>query len=404
MVARRSRGTGPATKGLSVHIVLVSTYPPRKCGIATFSRDLRQAILSADPSSTVEVAASVRPEVDDEPHGKEVVATFEQDETAQYAEVARQLDAQHPDAVIIEHEYGIFGGPDGQDVLELARALQTPFAVTLHTVLAEPSQHQGEVLDELCRLARWVFVFSDRAREFVLARGVADDARVHVVQHGAPSDFLVHEGMNLDQQRAVLKDGLGVDVNDKVLLSTFGLLSPGKGLETAIKALPAIVEKHPEVVYLIAGRTHPEIVRRHGEAYREGLEKLGEELGVGEHLAFANGYLSDEELESVLGATQIFVTPYRAKEQIVSGALTFALAAGCAVVSTPYYYAQDMLGDGAGWLVDFEDPKALADAVVHALDNPDELAAAHRAARRIGEQLAWPSVGQRVLDLLGQES
>lgn len=383
-----------------MHIVLVSTYPPRKCGIATFARDLRNALLAAVPETVVQVAASVRPDVDDDAVRDEVLTTFEQDEATEYPAVAARLNELAPDAVVIEHEYGIFGGADGQDVLELARALEVPFAVTLHTVLSQPSAHQGEVLDELCRLARWVFVFSPRAKDLVVARGAAGADKVFVVQHGAPQELLVGEGIDADEQRRILTDELGVQADGRTLLSTFGLLSPGKGLETAIRALPAIVEHHPEVTYLVAGRTHPDIVRRHGEAYREGLEQLADELGVGDHLAFANGYLSDEQLQAVLGQTQVFVTPYRAKEQIVSGALTFALAAGCAVVATPYYYAEDMLTDGAGWLVGFEDPEALAAAVNDALDDPARLAAARDRAARIGHELGWPSIGRRVLDIL----
>ncbi len=381
-----------------MHIVIVSTYPPRKCGIATFSRDLRDAMLSAEPDTVVELVASLQPDADSEEQRGEVVETFWQ-EDGDYAELAERINRIGPDAVIIEHEYGIYGGEDGQEVLTLAGALQVPFAVTLHTVLSEPSPHQAEILEKLCGLATWVVCMSPRARQFLVEDRKVAESKVHIVGHGAPQALVAGQGLGPDEQLEELR-AMDLDVDGRTLLSTFGLISPGKGLELAIRALPGIVASHPEVLYVVAGRTHPEIVKRHGEAYREGLEELARELGVEDNIAFANGYLSDEQLQSVLGRTQIFVTPYRSREQIVSGALTFAVAAGCAVVSTPYYYAEDIVGAGTGWLVPFEDADALAKAVVHALDNPDELEQAHQAAHKLGQSLAWPIIGQRVLDLL----
>ena len=383
-----------------MHVVIVSTYPPRKCGIATFSRDLRRAMLSAEPDAVVQIAASLRPDGGTDEQRAEVAHTFVQADQASYQATAEALNAIAPDAVVIEHEYGIFGGEDGQDVLELAAALTVPYAVTLHTVLAEPSAHQAEVLEKLCAGARWVFCFSPRARTILVEdRGVAAD-KVYVVAHGAPEDLVVGNGIDADQQREELR-GMGVDVDGRVLLSTFGLISPGKGLETAIRAMPAIVAQHPEVHYVVAGRTHPEVVKQYGEAYRESLEQLVAELGVSDNVSFANGYLSDEQLQALLGQTQIFVTPYRSREQIVSGALTFAVAAGCAVVSTPYYYAEDLVeGAGTGWLVPFDDPDAIARTVIRVLDDPAELDQARNAAADLGRGMAWPLIGQRTLDLL----
>ncbi|GAB2475851.1 hypothetical protein GCM10027030_07610 [Luteococcus sediminum] len=384
-----------------MHVIIISTYPPRQCGIATFSRDLRRGMLAADPAATVDLVASLQPDADPDQQREEVLATFWQAESGDYPAVAGKLNELGPDAVVIEHEYGIYGGPDGQDVVELASRLEVPLAVTLHTVLSEPSPHQREVLDALLDQARWILVFSPRAQQILTAARPELAPRIHVVPHGAPTELLPGEGVDSDEQRRVLREEMGLDTEGRTMLSTFGLLSPGKGLELAIRAMPTIVERHPEVLYVIAGRTHPEIVRRHGEAYREELVALVEELGMGEHIAFADGYLSDEQLQSLLGCTQIFVTPYRGREQIVSGALTFALAAGCAVVATRYLYAEDMLAGGAGWLVDFDDPQAIARAVNVALDDPEKLAAARSAARAIGSEMAWPTVGRTVLDLLG---
>ena len=307
------------------------------------------------------------------------------------------------DVVLLQHEYGIFGGRDGEYVLSFACELAQPLVVTLHTVLSEPSAHQLEVLTSLCDEAERVIVLTDTAQRLLTELGACEGEKICVVPHGAPVEL----GRRRAEQKAGRRPqyvapvrGGYEHIKSRFLLSTFGLISPGKGLETMIAALPELVERHPEVLYLIAGRTHPQVARRAGEEYRLMLERRVGDLGVSDHVQFDDRFLSVDELADLLAATDVFVTPYRSREQIASGALTFALAAGCAAVSTPYWYAEDMLGSGAGTLVPFDDPTALATAVCEFIEQPETLAAARAEARRIGSELAWPSVAEATAAVL----
>jgi glycosyltransferase involved in cell wall biosynthesis len=303
------------------------------------------------------------------------------------------------DVVLLQHEYGIFGGRDGEYVLSFARELAQPLVVTLHTVLSEPTPHQAEVLTELCAEAELVIVMTDTARRLLVDSGTCPEEKVRVVPHGAPARLIARAaGARESASHRVAADA------GEFRLSTFGLISSGKGIENVIEALPAIVERHPDVVYTIAGRTHPDVERREGQRYRLMLEQRAFELGLGTRVVFDDRFLSVDELSTLLGQTDVFLTPYASREQIASGALTFALAAGCAVVSTPYWYAQDMLATGAGHLVPFGDPTAIATAVCDYLEHPAVLASAHTEARRIGATLAWPAVAEATASVLAEAS
>jgi glycosyltransferase involved in cell wall biosynthesis len=303
------------------------------------------------------------------------------------------------DVVLLQHEYGIYGGRDGEYVLSFARELAQPLVVTLHTVLSEPTPHQAEVLTELCAEAELVIVMTDTARRLLVDSGTCPEEKVRVVPHGAPARLIARAaGARESASHRVAADA------GEFRLSTFGLISSGKGIENVIEALPAIVERHPDVVYTIAGRTHPDVERREGQRYRLMLEQRAFELGLGTHVVFDDRFLSVDELSTLLGQTDVFLTPYASREQIASGALTFALAAGCAVVSTPYWYAQDMLASGAGRLVPFGDPTAIATAVCDYLEHPAVLASAHTEARRIGATLAWPAVAEATASVLAEAS
>lgn len=386
-----------------MRVAIVSTYPPRACGIGTFSRDLRGGLLAADGVSGVDVVAIVRDE--DAVQAPEVVVRVLQDRGGDYAAAARVLDRQGDDVVVIQHEYGIFGGPDGAHVLSLARALRQPMVLTLHTVLASPSVRRAETLRGLCDVAALVCVFTETAKRMVLDAQLVSPERVRVVPHGAPRELLSPpDGVGRRRLLRLPRRPGGnaphaVDAS-RCVLATFGLISPGKGIETAIAAMPAIVQRHPKALYLIAGQTHPEVARQHGEEYRLSLERLARDLNLGDHVLFDDRFLSTEDLASMLGATSIYLTPYRSREQIVSGALTFAIVAGCPTVSTPYYYAEDLLASGAGVIVPFDDPDALAAAVNGLLDDPERLDRARRAARAIGHELTWPQVGRQTAEVL----
>src|SRR5689334_11120281 len=299
------------------------------------------------------------------------------------------------DVVLLQHEYGIFGGRDGEYVLSFARELAQPLVVSLHTVLSEPTAHQAEVLTELCKEAELVIVMTDTALRLLVESGACPEEKVRVVPHGAPVRIAERAAAGLRTPRSASSSA-----DDPFRLSTFGLISPGKGLETVIEALPAMIERHPEIVYTIAGRTHPDVAHREGERYRLMLERRVLELGLADHVEFDDRFLSIDELSNLLAATDVFVTPYGNREQIASGALTFAIAAGCAVVSTPYWYAQDMLASGAGLLVPFRDSDALAEAVRTYAEHADVLQAARTEARRIGSSLGWPAVAEATASVL----
>ena len=373
--------------GSKLRTAIVSTYPPRACGIGAFASDLRASLNSVDGVEGVELVAILSEP--SSPQRRGLLATIAQSVREDYVRTARLLGRLDVDVVLLQHEYGIFGGPDGEYVLSFARELAQPLVVTLHTVLSEPTPHQAHVLGELCAEAELVIVMTETALQLLVDGGCCPAEKVRVVPHGAPSRI---------GERALTRRDLAPGRPPQ--LSTFGLISPGKGLETAIEALPQILECRPDLLYVIAGRTHPDIARREGERYRLKLERRVAELGLGDHIEFDDRYLTIDELSELLVETDVFVTPYSNREQIASGALTFALAAGCAVVSTPYWYAQDMLASGAGTLVPFGDPDALADAVSTYLMQPETLAAAQAEARRIGASLAWPAVARSTVAVL----
>jgi glycosyltransferase involved in cell wall biosynthesis len=384
-----------------VRTATLSTYPPRACGIGTFAFDVRAALLEvAGIDAVISVVVVDEPS---SPQHPEVLATVAQGVRGDYVRAARLLGRMDIDVVLLQHEYGIFGGADGEYALSFAQELAQPLVVTLHTVLSDPAPNQLRVLTELCEHAERVIVMTDTARRLLLETVPCPARKIRVVPHGAPVEL----GRRRDEQAggrrplyvAPLAGGYE-RMQSRFLLSTFGLISPGKGLETAIDALPLIIERHPEVLYLIAGRTHPQVARREGEEYRLMLERRVVDLDLGGHVEFDDRFLSTDELADMLAATDVFVTPYRDREQIASGALTFALAAGCAAISTPYLYAEDVLTSGAGRLVPFGDTEALADAICDFVEEPETLEAARAEARRIGAGLAWPTVAQATASVL----
>jgi glycosyltransferase involved in cell wall biosynthesis len=377
-----------------VRTAIVSTYPPRACGIGTFAADLRGTLADISGVERVDLVAVVHEP--SSPQRRGVLATIAQAVRGDYLRAARILSRLDVDVVLLQHEYGIFGGDDGEYVLSFARELAQPLVVTLHTVLSEPSAHQASVLTDLCGEAELVIVMTETARRLLVNTGTCPAEKVRIVPHGAPSRITARAAGRSASSSHGRKRASG----DGFLLSTFGLISPGKGLETVIEALPGILELRSDVTYVIAGRTHPDIAHREGERYRVMLEQRVLELELAEHVEFDDRFLSVDELANLLAATDVFVTPYRNREQIASGALTFALAAGCGVISTPYWYAQDMLASGAGRLVPFDDPAAIAEAVSSYIEHPETLAAARKEARHVSSSLAWPAVAEATASVL----
>ena len=318
------------------------------------------------------------------------------DELADYYRAAKALESCGADVVSVQHEYGIWGGESGAYVLDFVRQLRQPVVVTLHTVLRNPSPVQKRVLSDLVGLASASVVMS-RAAAALLGRAYGVDlARVEVIPHGVP-----------DLRRAdptAVRRELGV--GEGPLILSFGLLGPGKGYEAAIESMPAVAKKFPSVRYVVLGATHPDMLRREGEAYRQGLEERARRLGVGEHVQFVNRFVDPVELGRWLGAADIFVTPYPNLEQIVSGTLSYAMGAGRAVVSTPYAYASEMLADGRGWLVEQATPDSLpaelAEAFVALLGDDGLRARFGKRAYLYSRSMVWPQVGASYRDLLGR--
>lgn len=373
-----------------VPIALVSTYPPRECGIATYTAHLREGIQQATSSCVPVAAISHYP--NEYHYPSEVWWELLQDKRSSYQQLATTLTRDERVAAVgLQHEFGIYGGKDGEYVLDFVERLGKPLIVTLHTILSQPSSNQRRIILGLCHHANAVVVMARKGVELLeKVYGVPQD-KVKVIPHGLPS-------LDYDQQtRADVKTALGLQGN--VVLCTFGLISRGKGIETVIEALPRIVARHPQVRYLILGKTHPEVVRQEGETYRMELQERVRQLGLDAYVEFVDRYLDEEELVRYLLATDIYVTPYLAKEQITSGTLTYAMGLGKVVISTPYWHAEELLGEGRGVLVPFRDEKAVADAVNALIERPQWAKEIGSRARKLGKSMEWPRVGERYLEL-----
>ena len=316
-------------------IAFVSTYPPQLCGIATFTADLASAVGSHS-------VVAVQPPEPIDPYGAEVGHRIRRDVPGDYARAAAWLDASGSDVVSIQHEYGIWGGPDGAHVLDLMRALRTPTVATLHTILQHPTPSQHHILAQVVRMADATIVMSAAAAELLTRSYGVDPTRVEIVPHGVPDLPLVAP------ERVKPTLGLG----GRTVILSFGLLGPGKGYESVIAAMPELVRRVPDALYVIVGATHPDLLRREGESYRRKLETLAVSLGVAESVRFEGRFVDVHELRTWLQAADIFVTPYPNLEQIVSGTLSYAMGAGKAIVSTPYAYARERLAQGRGLLVE----------------------------------------------------
>ena len=358
------------------HTAFVSTYPPQRCGIATFAADLAAAV------GDREIVALQAPDKTGF-YPVEVGCRIARDVPTDYLNAARWIDSRSFDVVSIQHEYGIWGGTDGSYVLDFIRALRTPVVATLHTVLQNPSPSQRSILTELVHSAAATVVMSTSAAELLTRSYGTDPSRIEIVPHGVP--FIPLEASD------GVKPQLGL--KGRMVILSFGLLGPGKGYESAIAAMPAVVQADPTAVYVIVGATHPELLRREGEAYRAKLVQLAAMLRVGDHVRFVGRYVDASELRMWLTAADIFVTPYPNMEQIVSGTLSYAMGAGKAIVSTPYAYAAERLADGRGRLVAAASTDALADGLIEFALSSSLRAAHGRRAYAYSRDMLWPKVG-----------
>jgi glycosyltransferase involved in cell wall biosynthesis len=368
-------------------IGFIGNYMPRQCGIATFTTDLCEAIATqygqktciALPVNDVESGYAYPPRVRFELTEKDIES---------YRRAADFLNINNVDLVCLQHEYGIFGGRAGSHILALLSDLRMPVVTTFHTVLRDPDPDQRRVLQEVAALSDRVVVMSQRGAEFLRDIYAVAPDKIDMIPHGIPDVPFVDPSFH--------KDLFGVE--GKTVLLSFGLLSVNKGIENVIAALPAILARHPNVVYMILGATHPHVIRHDGESYRLSLQWLAQEKGVEGQVIFLNRFVSIEELVEFISAADIYITPYLGEAQITSGTLAYTVGAGKAVVSTPYWYAQELLAEGRGELVPFHDPAALAAKVNELLDNDAARDAMRKRAYLFGRSMIWPQVAHRYME------
>ncbi len=368
-------------------IAFVGGFVPRLCGIATFTHDICEAVSAAAPEAQC-YAGAVNDRLEGYKYPPRVRFELLEKDLDSYRRAADYLNFNNAEVLCVQHEFGIYGGPAGSHILALLKEVRMPVVTTLHTVLRDPTPVQREVMAELVERSDRLVVMAQKGSEILKETYGVSEAKIDIIAHGIPDIPFVDSDF--------FKAQFGVE--GRMVLLTFGLLGPGKGIEYVIEALPEIVRVHPNVVYLVLGATHPHLVAREGERYRLGLERLAEERGVRDHVIFHNRFVSLEDLTEFIGATDIYLTPYLNEAQITSGTLAYVFGAGKAVVSTPYWHAQELLAEGRGILVPFRNPQAIAAGVCEYLDHPERLEATRHEAYRLGRDMIWPAVAQRYLE------
>ncbi len=368
------------------HLALIGNFLPRQCGLATFTTDVYTAVRDRFPDVQVDVYA-MDDHVGRYDYPDAVVGTIPEQDLSAYLDTARTIEASGAQAIWIQHEYGIYGGPAGEHILALLDRTTLPVIVTLHTVLEKPSADERRVLEGLLRRAAKVIVMAERGRDILQRVYGANLRQVVMIPHGVPDRALVDP--------ATVKDRFGWQGRQVVL--TFGLLAPNKGIETMIAALPAAVERHPDLLYVVLGATHPNLVAHEGEKYRDRLKALAVQHGVADNVQFIDAFVEHDELLGYLEAADIYATPYSNPAQITSGTLSYAVGIGKPVVSTPYVHATEILADGHGVLVDFGDVAAFAREIDALLSNDRDR---HRLAARAyarGRTMIWPRLAEATM-------
>ncbi|MBI1756391.1 MAG: glycosyltransferase family 4 protein [Fimbriimonas ginsengisoli] len=369
-------------------VALVGSYVPRQCGIASFTADLRTALADEDRELDLPVVA-----LNDRDAGydypPEVRFQIAQHDIESYRLAADFINTCAPDIVCVQHEFGLYGGPGGDHLVAFLNDLRMPAVTVLHTVLKNPSREQQAALDRIIQLSSRLVVMSRKAADILVESGAVDESHIELTHHGVPS--FVTNGAAHDEGQ--------LDALRKRILLSVGLLSPDKGIENVLHAMPRILAQVPDTVYLVVGATHPHVLEREGEAYRESLGALAVKLGIEDSVIFHNRFVDSEELGRTLALADICLTPYLKEEQVTSGVLAYAVGAGKAVISTPFWHAQEVLGEGRGVLVPFADPAAIASAAVELLADDYHRHAIQGRALALGREMAWPSVALRYMAL-----
>ncbi|MEK6796360.1 MAG: glycosyltransferase family 4 protein [Spirochaetota bacterium] len=368
-------------------IAFIGNYLPRQCGIATFTTDICESVASAHP----ELSCFAVP-VNDIPEGyaypSRVRFEIRENDLSSYRRAADFLNINNPDVVSLQHEYGIFGGDDGIYILSLLRRLRMPIITTLHTVLKDPTARQRRILLEIAERSSFLVVMAKKAVDFLTSIYGIPPAKIRLIQHGIPDMPFIDPNFYKDQ----------FGVAGKTVLLTFGLLSPNKGIEQVIRAIPDIVRVNPNLVYIVLGATHPSLLRHEGEAYRLTLQRLIAELKIEKHVLFRNRFVSAEELKEFLVMADVYITPYLGEAQITSGTLAYSFGIGNAVISTPYWHAEELLADGRGILIPFNSPSAISEAVNRLVGNDAERNMMRKNAYLAGRDMIWPRVAHRYVE------
>lgn len=368
------------------NVAFLSTYPPRECGLATFTQDL---VRELDKVALIDNPKVIAVSNDRYTYSDRVIMELNQHDRDSYLKTADEINHSNIELLVIEHEYGIFGGESGEYILDLVNNLQIPFVTTLHTVLPNPTEKQREILKKLGEKSAKIVTMAKNTRPILEKVYEIDSSKIEIIHHGVPYRIL--------ESRDKLKEKHGL--SGKSVVSTFGLLSPGKGLEYGIEAIAEVAKEHKDIMYLILGQTHPCVKKESGEVYREKLMSMVNSLGIRDHVQFVDKYLSKDEIIYYLQLSDIYMTPYLAKDQAVSGTLAYAVGYGRVIVSTPYSYAMEMLSEGRGLLAEFKDAHSLADHIKYILKNPEAKKEMEKRTLSVGRTMMWGNVANQYAKL-----
>lgn len=372
----------------TLNVIYVSSYIPRKCGIATYTKDLTNAINLLNSRSLAEILVVDRPTESAE-YPWEAKFKMTEGSLGEYLSAAEYVNRSHCDLVSLQHEFGIFGGDKGEYIVHFAEALERPLVSTFHTVLENPDDHYADILKRLAAKSEAIVVMMHEGAQRLIKRYGIPKKKIVVIPHGVP-DLTFNDSLRYKKQR---------QLSDRIVLGNINLLSPWKGIEYSLQAVAQITKKYPQVLYMVIGETHPAMLAQHGEQYRNSLRKLVRDLGISHNVRFVNEYLQLPDLIKWLKTLDFYITPYTDPNQVTSGALAYALGAGKACISTPYIYAQEVLAERRGVLVPFSDPAAIAEAVIHLLENPAEKEEIEKQAYQYGRLMTWPNIANSHLNL-----
>lgn len=370
----------------------IATYPPRQCGIGTFTQNLFNSMIASDidePNHEKSFIVALNDSEEELAYPEEVKFNIRQEFQEDYLAAAKYINISGADCCILQHEFGIFGGKDGVYILPLLHQLEIPLIVTFHTVIQTPSFAQKEILQRICKMANRIVVMSHKAIEMLVEIYQIPKEKIAYAEHGVPNYRYIQEEVKKEFK-----------LEKKKVMLTFGFVGRNKGIETAIQALPQVVEKHPDVLYIILGKTHPNVIKHAGEEYRLYLTQLIKDLHLEKNVVLLNKYSSQKDLFKYLYASDIYITPYLNEAQVTSGTLAYAVGVGSAVVSTPYWHATELLSKGRGVLFDFGDTDGLSNVLIDLLDNPEKRLAIRKKAFEHGRKITWPKIGTIYNDIV----